>query len=89
MTVMWSVLSALFFLALWGMQALLRYRGVSFTILQWVTYVAWLLWTLAGIALVWTFFDEREPRPIRISTLIFGGISAAAAVAMALLWVFP
>ena len=89
MTVMWSVLSALFILALWGKQSLLSYRNVAFTIWQWVGYVAWLLWTLAGIAFVWTFADEREPRPIRVSILVFGGVSVAAAVVMALLWISP
>ena len=89
MIVMWSVLSALFVLALWGMQSLLSYRNVTFTIWQWAGYVVWLLWTLAGVAIVWTFVDEREPHATRVGTLIFGGVSAVAAVGMALLWILP
>ena len=89
MTVMWSVLSALFILALWGMQSLLSYRNVMFTIWQWAGYVIWLLWTLTGVAMVWTFIDERETRAARVGTLIFGGVSVLAAIGMALLWILP
>ncbi len=89
MTVMWSVLSALFVLALWGMQAILGSRGIAFTIGQWVGYVIWLLWTLFGVALVWTFGDEGKPRAAGVGVLIFGGISAIAAIILASLWIFP
>jgi len=89
MTVMWSTISALFVLALWGMQSLLSHRNAAFAAWQWVAYVVWLLWTLAGVALVWTFADERESRPIKVSALIFGGVSAVAAIAMALFWILP
>jgi len=89
MTVMWSLLSALFILALWGMHSLLSYRGMTFTPWQWMAYVAWLLWTLMGVALVWTFSDEREPHPVKVSLLIFGAPSVIAAVAIALFWIFP
>lgn len=89
MTVMWSVLSALLILALWGMQALLNSRNVTFSVWQWAAYVAWLLWTLAGIALVWTFTDEREARPIGVTLLLFGLPAVIVAVVLALLWILP
>ena len=89
MTVMWSVLSALFVLALWGMQSILNRRGIAFTAGQWVGYLVWLLWTLFGIALVWTFIDESEPRAARVGTLIFGGTSVIIAAVFALLLIFP
>lgn len=89
MTVMWSVLSALFVLALWGMQALLSGRGIAFTIGQWVGYLAWLLWTLFGVALVWTFMGEGKPRPAMVGALIFGGVSLIVAVVLTSLWIAP
>jgi len=88
MTVMWSVLSALFVLALWGMQSLLACRDVTFAAWQWAGYVAWLLWTLFGVALVRTFIAEREPRPVGVSVLVFGGVSLIVAVVLARLWFF-
>jgi hypothetical protein len=88
MTIMSSVLSVLLVLALWGMQSLLSYRNITFTAWQWVGYLIWLAWTLLGVALVWTFIDEGEPRAASVGTLIFGGVSAIAAVALAMLWVF-
>jgi hypothetical protein len=88
MTVMWSVLSALFVLALWGMHSFLGYRGVAFTAGQWIVYLIWLLWTLFGVALVWTFMDEGEPRAAGMGALIFGGPSAIVAIVLALFWIF-
>ena len=87
MTVMWSALSALFVLALWGMQSFLSCRNITFTAWQWVGYLIWLVWMLLGAALVWTFIDEREPRAARVSTLVFGGVSLIAAVVLAMLWI--
>mgnify|MGYP001087405370 CR=1 FL=1 len=84
----WSTLSALFVLALWGMQSFLVYRYVTFNMWQWASYVAWLLWTLFGVALVRTFIAERESRPVRVSALIFGGVSVAVAAILARLWFF-
>jgi hypothetical protein len=89
MSAMWSVLSALFILALWGMKSILSQKGIAFTVGQWIVYLAWLLWTLFGIALVWTFITEREPRAARVGTLIFGGISVVVAAVLAPLWIFP
>jgi len=89
MTFMWSLLSALFVLALWGMQTILSRRGIAFTIGQWASYLVWLLWTWFGIALVWTFVDEGKPRAAGVGVLIFGGVSAIAAVVLASLWIFP
>jgi len=86
---MWSLLSALFVLALWGMQTILNRRGNAFTIGQWVGYLVWLLWTGLGIALVWTFVDEGKPRAAGVGVLIFGGVLAIAAVVLASLWIFP
>ncbi len=88
MTVMWSVLSTLFVLALWGMQSFLAQQSITFTAWQWTAYAAWLLWTLLGVALVRTFIDEREPRPVRVSVLVFGGVSVIAAAILARLWFF-
>ena len=89
MSVMWSLLSTLFVLALWGMQSVLSRRGITFTVGQWGGYLAWLLWTLLGIALVWTFIVESEPRAARLGAVIFGGVSVIAGLVLALLWVFP
>ena len=88
MTIMWSVLSALFVLALWGMQAVLGRGGIKFTVGQWIGYVIWLLWTLFGVALVWTFVDEGKPRAVRVGVSIFGGVSLVAAIVLASLWIF-
>ncbi len=88
MTIMWSVLSALFVLALWGMQSFLARRAITFTAWQWAIYTAWLLWTLFGVALVRTFIAEREPRPIRVSVLVFGGVSVVVGVVLARIWFF-
>ena len=88
MTVMWSVLSASFVLALWEMQSFLAHRTITFTAWQWAVYLAWLLWTLLGAALVRTFTGEREPRPVRVSALVFGGVSVIAAAILARLWFF-
>ncbi|MCP4538889.1 MAG: hypothetical protein GY832_17275 [Chloroflexi bacterium] len=88
MTIMWSILSTLFVLALWGMQSFLAQRSITFTAWQWTAYTAWLLWTLLGVALVRTFIDEREPRPVRVSMLVFGGVSVIAAAILTRLWFF-
>ena len=89
MTVMWSLLSALFVLALWGMQAVLNGKGIAFTVGQWIGYLTWLLWTGFGVALVWTFVDEGKPRAAGMGVLIFGGISVIAAILLVSLWIFP
>lgn len=89
MTVMWSILSALCVFALWGMQSILRHRGIAFTAGQWVGYLVWLLWTLFGIAFVWTSIAEGEARAARLGGLIFGGMSVITAAVLALLWIFP
>ena len=89
MTVMWSVLSVLCILALGGMQLFLNRRDVTFTIGQWIVYATWLLWTLGGVALVWTFTSERNPRAARaarIGALIFGGPSVIVAIILGMLW---
>jgi hypothetical protein len=57
---MWGVLSALFVLALWAMTALLRRSDAAFTAGQWVVYLTWLLWTLFGIAFVWTSLHRQD-----------------------------
>ena len=88
MTIMWSVLSALFVLALWGMRSFLAQRSITFSAWQWAVYLAWLLWTLFGVALVRTFIAEREPRPIRVSVLVFGGVSVIVGAVLARLWFF-
>lgn len=89
MSVMWGILSALFILAFWGMRAILNHRNVTFTAWQWVGYLVWLLWTLFGVALVWTFIGERESRAVKVGALILGGPSVIVAIVLALLWVFP
>jgi len=86
MTIMWSVLSTLFVLALWGMQSFLARRAITFTAWQWAIYAAWLLWTLFGVALARTFIAEREPRPVRVSVLVFGGVSVIGAAILARVW---
>jgi hypothetical protein len=89
MTVMWSVLSVLCILALGGMQLFLNHRDVTFTIEQWAVYAGWSLWTLGGVALVWTFISEQNPRAVRaarVGTLIFGGPSVIVAIILGILW---
>ena len=88
MSIMWSVLSALFVLALWGMSSLLSERDITLDALQWLVYLAWLLWTLFGIALVRTFVSEGERRAVRLGALIFGGVSGISAVLLSQLWIF-
>ncbi len=88
MTIMWSVLSASFVLALWGMQSFLAQQSITFAAWQWTAYVAWLLWTLFGVALVRPFIAERGPRPVRVSVLVFGGVSVVVAAVLARLWFF-
>jgi hypothetical protein len=87
MPVMWGVLSALFVLALWGMTALLRRSDVAFTAGQWVTYLAWLLWTLFGVAFVWTSLAERDRRAARVGALLFGGVAVIVGTVFARLWI--
>ena len=87
MVVMWSTLSALFVLALWGMQAWLDSRAVAFTMGQWAVYVLWLLWTLFGVAFVRTMVAEREPHAVGRGALLFGGISAGVGAVLAWLWI--
>ncbi len=88
MTIMWSILSAVFVLALWGMQFFLAQQSITFTAWQWAVYLAWLLWTLLGVALVRTFTGEREPRPVRVSALVFGGVSVIGGAILARMWFF-
>ncbi len=89
MTVMWSVISALFILAICGMAFILGRMGIAFNTGQWIGYLSWLIWTLFGIALVCTFINEGEHRAARIGTLIFGGTSIILAAVIGLIWIFP
>ncbi|MCP4538793.1 MAG: hypothetical protein GY832_16795 [Chloroflexi bacterium] len=89
MTIMWTVLSVLCILALGGMQVFLNGRNVTFSIGQWVVYAVWLLWTLLGVALVWTFTSERTPRATRaarVSALILGGPAIIGAIILGMSW---
>jgi hypothetical protein len=91
MTMMWSVLSVLFVLALWGMQSLLSQKSVTFTVWQWVGALAWLAWTLLGAALAWTFLSEGHVRAARaagMAALIFGTVAAIVAAILAQAWIF-
>jgi len=49
--------------------------------LEWLAYVAWLAWTLLGVAAVWTFLAERTLRPALVALVIFGAVSALLALA--------
>ena len=89
MTVMWSALSALLILALWGMQSILSRWEIAFTTGQWVGYLVWLLWTLFGTAFVWTSIAEGKPRAARMGTLVLGGPSVIIAAVFASLWIIP
>jgi hypothetical protein len=89
MVLMWSVESALLVLGLWGMRSLVHQRGIAMSTGRWTVYVLWLLWTLLGIAVVWTLAAERRPRAVGVGALFFGGVSAAAAILMAVLWLAP
>jgi hypothetical protein len=70
---MWSVPGALFVAALWGVPSQLSGKGLIFNPGQWIAYLAWVLWTLSGIAVVWTFLDESEPRGEMMATPTLGG----------------
>jgi hypothetical protein len=87
MPVMWGVLSALFVLALWGMTVLLGRSDAAFTAGQWAVYLAWLLWTLFGVAFVWTSLAERERRAAGVGALIFGGVAVIVGAVLVWLWV--
>lgn len=89
MCVMWSVLGASFVLGLWGMQAILNHRQIAFNVGQWIVYVVWLLWTLFGVAFVWTSMAEGEARAAKMGALVLGGVSVVSAAVLALFWVIP
>ena len=86
MAVMWSVISILLVLAIWGMHAYLGQEAITFTTGQWIIYLLWLGWTLLGLAFVWTFIVEKERRATKAGILFFGGISAPVAVILAVVW---
>jgi len=89
MSVMWSVVTALFALALWAMRSTAARSGIVPSAGQWLAYLVWLVWTLWGVAVVWTFLDEGEPRAARVATATLGGSSVLGAIALALLWRLP
>jgi hypothetical protein len=86
MAVMWSALSILFVLALWGMVAFLAREGLTFTVGQWIIYAIWLLWAVWSGAFIWTSLDEGKARAARLGALVFGGISVLSAAALTWLW---
>lgn len=86
MSVMWSLLSAVFVLALWGMSAFLRVNDTPFTAGQWMVYLAWLLWTLFSVAFVWTSLAEGERRAAGVGAVIFGSPAVIVAALLAWLW---
>jgi hypothetical protein len=86
MVIMWSTVSALFVLAIWGMSELLDYHQQSLTFVQWLIYVGWLLWAVFGVAFVWTAITENERRAMRVGTLFFGGISVFVIVILVGIW---
>jgi ferredoxin len=55
----------------------------------WVVYLAWLLWSALGVAVVWTLFAEREPRAAGVGLALFGGISAVLWGVLTLLGILP
>jgi hypothetical protein len=74
----------LFVLAAWGIHARLTGAGVVFSAWHWVGLIAWLLWSFFGVAVVWTFLSEREPRAAGVSAVLFGSVSAVIAAILAL-----
>ena len=86
MSLMWCVLGALAVTALWGVPSALSGQATPLGPGQWVGYLAWVLWTLSGIAVVWTFLDEREPRAAKVAALTLGGVSVLGAATLAPLW---
>jgi hypothetical protein len=86
MAVMWSVISIILVLAVWGMHAYLGQAAIPFNTGQWIIYLLWLGWTLLGLAFVWTFVVEKERRAAKVGILFFGGVSAPMAVILAVLW---
>lgn len=89
MAVMWSAISALTILSLWGMSILLRRVEMSMTIGQWVIYLVWVLWTLFGLAFVWSSIEEGEPRAAKVGAIIFGGAALVMAIVLVWLWFSP
>ncbi len=83
---LWTALAVLFVLSLWGMSALLDQLAMTFTAGQWLLYVLWLFWTFFGVALATSFAREGEPRPVRISLMLFGGLSLISGALLAGLW---
>lgn len=86
MAVMWSVISIILVLAIWGMDSYLAQETIPFSTGQWIIYLLWLGWTLLGLAFVWTFIVEKERRATRVGVLFFGGLSAPIAVILAAVW---
>ncbi len=86
MAVMWSLISILLVLAIWGMDSYLGHEAIPFSIGQWIIYLLWLGWTLLGLAFVWTFIAEKERRATKVGILFFGGVSAPAAIILTAVW---
>jgi hypothetical protein len=83
---MWGIISGLFVLAAWAIHASLSGAGVTFTAWHWIALVLWLLWTSIGVAVVWTFLLEREPRAAGVSAVFFGAVSTVSAAILALIF---
>jgi ferredoxin len=62
----------------WGAASGPHARSLS----GWLLYLAWLGWTLLGVAVVWTFAAERTARPALVSLAFFGLLSALAGLAL-------
>lgn len=86
MRAMWGIICGLFVLAAWTGQAALAGAGIVLTAWHWAGLILWLIWSFFGVAVVWTFIAEREPRAAGVSAILFGVVSAAAAGILALIF---
>ncbi|HEC62432.1 MAG TPA: hypothetical protein ENI27_09325 [bacterium] len=89
MTVLWSSLSAMFVLFFWGMSSFLNQNEIRFSLGQWVLFTLMLLWSLLGIAFVWTSMGEGEFRAAGLGVLIFGGVTVLSAGFLVKFWILP
>ena len=69
----------MFVLALWAIHASMAGAGVVFSVWHWVGLLSWQLWSFFGIAVVWTFLHERQPRAAGVSAALFGSVSLVIA----------
>ena len=83
---MWGIICGLFVTAAWAVHALMTGAGVVFSPWHWTGLILWLLWSFFGLAVVWTFLVEREPRAAGVSAALFGSTSLVLACLLVLIF---